>query len=245
LGRIATEGAVADRQIAAVSDDTVKAGRIAAEGAVADRHWAEAVDGSVKLRRRIAAEGTVADRKRATVLDGPSAVRGGVTAEDTVADRHLDAGPVVDGSSIVRDRITDEDTITDRQHAGLNGDGPAIVGGVAAEGAVGHVQRPREREIDTAAKTSTPSVAVGDGQAVQREVDAAAADVDHLHVVLAIKGNRLAAAIQGHAPCDLEGVGQSDIPTAPKGDSVAGIVGAGLGDRGVKVRLVTGTDGDR
>src|SRR5262249_55716916 len=90
--RVAGQGAAADRQRAeAVDDAAADDGRVAGQGAVADRQRAGGVeDAAAEGGRRVAGQGAAADRQRATVDDGPAHVRG-APGEDEVLQHDVGA----------------------------------------------------------------------------------------------------------------------------------------------------------
>ena len=86
---------------------------------------------------------------------------------------------------------------------------------------------------------------MGNGEGIEGEADAAFHG-EHLHAVAAIQGNRLPAAIQGHASRDRERAGDDNIRATAEGDGVAAVVAVGLTDSGLQLGVrTTIADGER
>ena len=80
---------------------------------------------------------------------------------------------------------------------------------------------------------------MGNGEGVEREADAAVYG-QHLHTVVAVEGNALAAAVQGQVLADRERSGEGDRATTAEFDGVsAGRVVDGVAQGGV----IAGIDG--
>ena len=157
-----------------------------------------------------------------------------VFGDDAPADRQI-AGVFEAGTGVAGERA-----VGDAHRPEVVVDGAAEgASGVAGERAVGDVHRPVDVEEDAA--VAAVAQAVGNGEALEGE--AAAIDDQHLHLVLAIEGDALPVAIQGHAPVDRERAGEGDVATTGKGDGVAGVIAVGRADIGLQLAVIT-TIGD-
>jgi hypothetical protein len=194
--------------------------RIIGHDAPADRQRVDVVGEAATSGGRVVGEGAVADAHCAIVLKAAAkATSGGhVVGEGAVADAHR-AAVVVE--------------------AAANAEG---VSRVVGEGAVADAHRAPCLVEEAAAVFLVMGAAMGNGEGVEGESDAAVHE-EHPHAVAPIEGDRLPAAVQGQILADGERAAEGDGATTTEHDRVTSGGAADDGADPPRARLPT-TIGD-
>ncbi len=198
--------------------------------------WIGAVVGSVTDHDALG------DAHRAGVVKEAAALADGsrVVGKGAVADARR-AASVVDAAAVEGDRVVGKGAVADAHCAAEVGDAAALAvaadGRVVGKGAVADAQHPAAVEEAAAVVVGR---AIGNGEGVEREGDAAVHD-QHLHAVAARESDLLPAAVQGQVLADPKRRAEGDRATTAEGDGVsAGRAVDGVAQGGV----IAGADDD-
>ncbi len=192
--------------------------RVVRHDASANPHPGARVVDAADKGGRVAGKGAVADGEHAEGLveEAAAAPAGGVAGKGAVADGDRAAELVEEAAALGAGRVVGEGAVADAHRAAHVEEAAAGAGGrVVGKGAVADAHR----AADVGEAATVVGQAMGNGEGVEREADAAIHG-EHLHAVATIEGDALPAAVQGQVLADGERADDGDGATTTERDRV-------------------------